>query len=435
MDENPGPAPNPTDGSVPASPTPPVAPPAAESTNQPPVPDAPVTNQPAGSEPVTGEVVPKPKKKVGLIVSIIVVLLLLIGGGVAVAIILPNMNKTSSVAGAMEKLMSGDSPANVAVDGEISLDINNSSFPLKNVKFVLDSNLTSESMVNTSSMTVTVTNQSDDSASVTFDEVYTKGKDFYLKVDGVMKFIKDSNLVYYMLGYGNMLETNCIDGAAGTNCVKDESLIDIDTILKSSGLSDVIDLIDGEWLHISLDELESMAGAYVQSSALTCINDLTADLDKNKESVSQHYRDNAFVTSTDENITLPSKKYTVHKIVFDTDKLSSYIDTINNSAVLNKLYTCMGETGNVMIDKETVKEFVGRIPELFVEIDNDNNFSRFYFETEDEQGDFKIKADLSFNYSKSVDIAEPTEYKDFSEVIQKIMTNFMKLSNGVALKK
>ena len=417
MNENPGPEPNPPVTPAPTGDVPPAEQPVAEPANQPSTPAPEVA-------PVSGEVVPeKPKKKVGLIIGIIVAVLLLVGGGTAAAIVLMNMNKAGTVAEAMDKVMSGNTPSNVAVAGEITADINESSIPVKSVKLVLDSNLVSKSMVNTSKATATLTMQNGNSASIALDEVYAEGGDIYFKVDGIIDFIKDSNLIYYILGYGDEVETNCIDDPTGeTNCMKDEGLVDIDTVIDTLGLSDIIEMVDGKWLRVSVDELKQAAGGMTNKS-MTCVNDLSENLEKNKDSAIQHYRDNAFVISIDEGITLPSKKYAVHKLRIDTNKLTSYIDSIQDSEVLKELYTCFGATGNVKIDSDTVAELVDQIPDLFVEVDNDNNFSRVYFEAKDPYGYVTIKTDLSFNYPGSINVAEPSEYKNLMEVIQTVVNS------------
>ena len=420
MNENPGPEPNPPVTPAPTGEVPPAEQPVAEPANQPsaPAPEA---------APVSGEVVPeKPKKKVGLIIGIIVAVLLLVGGGTAAAIVLMGMNKAGTVADAMDKVMSGNTPSNVVVAGEITADINESSIPVKSVKLVLDSSMVSKTMVNTSKATATLTMQNGDSASIVLDEVYTEGGDIYFKVDGILKFVKDSKLIYYILGYGDEVEANCIDDASGeTNCEVEDGLIDVDTVLETLGISDIVDMVDGKWLRVSVDEIKQTAGSVADNKTLTCANSLAENLEKNKDSAIQHYRDNAFVVSIDENVTLPSKKYAVHKLKFDSDILTSYIESIQDAAVLKEFYTCLGQTGSVKIDSDTVAELVGQMPESFVEIDNDNNFSRVYFETQDPEGYVTIKTDLSFNYPGSINVAEPSEYKNLTEVIQTVMNSVL----------
>ena len=100
---------------------------------------------------------------------------------------------------------------------------------------------------------------------------------------------------------------------------------------------------------------------------------------------------------------------------------------------------------NVTINESAVDE-LDKLPNIYVEVDKDNNFSRVYFETalksasnatcecddyrecdcEDEDDAEEtvvanMKVDLGLTYPSSINVAEPTEYQDFVTVLQQIM--------------
>ena len=58
-------------------------------------------------------------------------------------------------------------------------------------------------------------------------------------------------------------------------------------------------------------------------------------------------------------------------------------------------------------------------PEIYVEIDNDYNFTRLYMSMEGEDG--TVTVDFSFDYPTSVTVDEPTEYTDVNDVINEVM--------------
>ena len=87
--------------------------------------------------------------------------------------------------------------------------------------------------------------------------------------------------------------------------------------------------------------------------------------------------------------------------------------------MVEQMLNCMGET-NAQIDTESIVQTIKAVPDLYVEVDNDNNFTRMYFVSEASGGDITITTDLSFSYPINVNVPAPLEYKDFSEVISEI---------------
>lgn len=159
MNENSGETPNPLNsgGTMPtANPTPtpsPVATPTPTAATTPataPAPSPVQTTQVESLDPdgrpmekveETGTTSGEPKKKTGLIVGIIIAAVVLIGGIVAAVMLLPNLNKGDAVATAMQKLMNGQAPGNVAIDGSINILVNQEGTPIKRVNVALDSEL------------------------------------------------------------------------------------------------------------------------------------------------------------------------------------------------------------------------------------------------------------------------------------------------------
>ena len=64
------------------------------------------------------------------------------------------------------------------------------------------------------------------------------------------------------------------------------------------------------------------------------------------------------------------------------------------------------------------------MPELYVEVDNNRNFTRLYTEFTIDGLDADITLDLNFSYPESVNVSEPTEYENFSDFMQKLSTAF-----------
>ena len=317
--------------------------------------------------------------------------------------------------------MSGNVSNKVAVDGDVIVSINNERSPIKKIDVALDSNFTTPSMVNTSTATVTLTSSDDSTVSATFDEVYVDGGDIYFKLSGIMKVLTDSKLLYYFLAPGLTEPVDC----SGTNvedCAATTSDIDIEEILDAYGISDVVKLVDGEWLHVSMDEITGAAEQYTDNTSLSCLSDLTNNINKNSSAAIEHYNNNPFIIETTEGVVLPQKQYPVRLVKFDSENLAGYIDEIQNSTILKELYDCMGWKNNTKVSKSDVAEAVKLIPDLYAEVDNENNFTRLYFETELAEGEIDVITDLSFKYPEAINVSGPASYKDFSEVIQQIFS-------------
>ena len=431
--------------------------------------------------------VDKPKKKTGLIVGIIIGLIVLIGGGVAAAFLIMNLNKNDAVSAAMNKIMSGNAPKNVAIDGSINITMNDPSSLLTGVKIDLDSGMVTNSMVNTSTALVTLSMQGIDDISFEFDEVYADNGDLYFKVDGITDALEDSGLLSLMATpYALSAETNCIGTEEGesTNCVAATEVIDCDSedddclvaaeeysVTESqaygltqslAGVLGVVETIDGEWLRISTDELNTLSGGMGTESNVSCITNMVSNMNTSSSSAAKLYAQYPFVKSSSEEVTVLSKKDPIYKLSIDSENFSNFVNSIQNSDMVSDIYSCLGWSNNVSADAADVKAMVANLPEIYAEVDKDDNFTRLYIETtvgEDVEADCleedypcvenpdgtwdcdtyvntcttgyvapSMTIDLSFDYPSSLDIVEPTEYVDFSSLIQEIFSSMYELS-------
>lgn len=468
---NPNPSPNPVAGPAPAStptpapspaqqpvpptqPVPPVAPvnPVTSATPVEPVQPISPTDRPMEkAAPV--EVEPK-KKKTGLIAGIIAAIAVLLIGGIAVAVAMMTLNKTDPVIAAMNKIMTGNAPANVAIDGDIDIAINDDSSPISNVKIALNSKMVASSAINNSvaNMTATVRNVGD--FNIEFDEVYAGNGDLYFKIDGATSAIEGSGILYLLnlanqmpdvvdCGEDAVCQTTEIEELActeGEECSLTEiddtelnvldggqNMLDSDTISYFASLIDVVEVIDGEWLKISVNELNMLSGGMAADSNISCITNLVSDINTNSNSAAELYSKYPFISSTSENVQLASKNYPVYQVTIDSENFANFVSSIQNSEMTANLYSCLGWTDNVGVSTDDVAEIVSEMPKIYAEVDGDNNFTRLYLVSDLNDGEAMVTTDLSFSYPTNVNVTEPEEYQDFSNVIQKIMSSIYNL--------
>ena len=408
---------------------------------------------------------PPKKKKTGLIVGIIIAIIALIGGGVAAALVIMSMNKGDAVTAAMNKLMSEDAPTNVAIDGTIDLLTNDANSPISRVGITLDSGIIMGSNINSSTAVVTVTDSSSNNYSIEFAEVYAANGDLYFKVEGATAALEDLQnlltaqsypLVYEEVDYdgsGMMedFEVTDLDDIPLTDMDPDDMLTsdelvdildsdycgydDTDCLPTNSGLLGVwgdsvlsiIELVDGTWIRVSTEDLGMMTNGLLTDSPISCVSDFVNDINSNSNSAIELYNKYPFYTSSTENITLSSKANPVYRLILDNENFANFVNSMNNSVLSSNLYSCLGWEGNISITAEDVASVTAMLPEMYVEVDTNNNFTRFYAKTTMDTGAEMI-VDLSFAYPASINVAEPNEYVDFSEIIQEIMLSMFDLS-------
>ena len=465
LNPNPGPAPAPTPTPVssPAQPVPPTAPanpvapatpvtseePAAPTEPVPPI--SPIDRPMEKAAPV--EVKTK-KKKTGLIAGIIAVVAVLLIGGIAAAVAVIVLNKTDPVTAAMNKIMAGTAPANVAIDGDINIAINDEFSPISNVKIALNSKMIASSAINNSVANVTATIRNVGDVNVEFDEVYAGNGDLYFKIDGATSAIENSGILY-LLNLANQMP-NVVDCGEDAVCQTTEikeltcteseecnlteiddtelnvldggqNVLDEDTIAYFASLIDIVEVIDGEWLKVSVNELNMLSGGVTSGTDISCITNLVSDINTNSNSAAELYSKYPFISSTNENVRLASKNYPVYQVTIDSEKFANFVNSIQNSEMTANLYSCLGWTDNVSVSDDDVAEIVSAMPKIYAEVDGDNNFTRLYLTSDLNDGEATVTTDLGFSYPTNVNVAEPEEYQNFSDVIQEIMSSMYNL--------
>ncbi|MEE0888374.1 MAG: hypothetical protein U0L97_04145 [Candidatus Saccharimonadaceae bacterium] len=390
--------------------------------------------------------VPK-KHKTKLIVGIIAAIIILIGGGVAAAVILLNIK--DPVAAAMTKMVSGGAPDKIAISGNIKVTANDPGALISEIKVSLNSKFREWSLINNSSATITATIRNVGNVEIKLDEVYASGDDLFIKLEGLTNAIEDSGLSYLLDAAKRLNEMeDCGDDAAcqGSNpsllqCIGgeecDESnivnagieslitsgqiVLDEGTIAMISSIIDAAEVIDGEWLKISSSDLKSFAGFVLPTDDTSCVVDLASAIYTNRHSTADLYNKYPFVKSDDNNITISSVQYPVHKVGIDSKNFADFVNSIRSTAILDRIYSCLNLENDALLEDGDVAGILEGSPDMYVEVDNDDIFTRLYFSAKIEEG--VVTADLNFTYPSSISVPEPPEYIDLSDVEQDISTN------------
>ena len=381
------------------------------------------------------------KKKTGLIVGIIAGVLAIAGIAVAIVLVL-NMNKGDAVVRALNKMMSSNAPEYVTVDGAITVDLDGQRSPVTGLDVKLKSDASTKSTINTANVDLTLKMKEGSDIALTVDEVYSTDGNLFFKVSGVREAIQS---------YLDMMSAS-----SGTDASSYISMFD-----------GIINSLEDKWLKISVDELKSMTSGVDGADRLTCLTDVTKDIRANNNAINDMFTKNPFISSTTENVTLASKGNTVYKVLFDKEKYENFSNELKDSDFVKKLMDCLGQE-NVTVGDNAKN--IENLPDIFVEVDGNDNFTRLYlqtelknnssstidyddtydddYDTEDseldeeevdvEDNDIDVEEediidtsskigtmtfDLGFSYPTTINVAEPTDYDDFSNVMQSLTSS------------
>ncbi len=404
------------------------------------------------------------KKKTGLIVGIVIAAVLLLGGIITIAVVLANMNG-DPVTLAMKKLMSGEAPANLALSGDIDFKINNDSFPFSRININLNSNIAVESKINESNATLSITDTNGKEYSTTFSEIYSANGDLFFKIEKSSALTKDTNFLELITGAkrGDDLEeveteeaTNdevevdvsegeLIEGDEGTEGDPfkpeeevadsgDSSLLelneglgdstdanasaDVDVTELQENLISLVEKNDGVWIKISVNMLNEIKNQAASQNGTSCEIDILSSISKNTASIGNFYSQNPFIESTRDNIPVASKKNPIYKVSISSEKLANFMNAISSSEIAKSWSSCAGNKVNTSVSAHDLDETMRGLPTAYVEINDKYEFTRLYLDFSPTSSEVTLVVDLSFSYPVSVNVSEPTDYTDFTMIVQ-----------------
>ena len=481
MNENPGGTPNPLN----PSPSPMGGPEPLDANPSDPAPQGGIQNIATEPQPVQGlapaadtntvnpmdrpmekapEKVEEPKKKkTGLIIAVLVCLLVAVACGVAAMLLIFNGNNGDQVTAALKKLMSGDTPSYVAMTGDVSIKPGSMYSEISEAKVNFNANFISKSMVNSFDASFTAVSRSDGSeTTLGLSEIYSEDGNIYLKISGAANLINNlynnQNMYDYNYDYDYDYDDLYIEDIEDIEEIvpleTDETILYDDEYGSTlNGMVDVITSIiksiDNKWIKISTDEFNSISGGITYDQSAECLVELANEASANSNSVAELYSKNPFITSSTEDMKVTSRRDTIYKIGIDSEKFVNYVESVEETDLFKNFSSCVGNKNSFpKIDKEEVDKMVENLPEIYVEINNDNLFTRFYLYYESESNDTYIydgydgyetfsegvedivaqpalkdsaTIDLTFDYPTTVNISAPVDYVNFTDIFQQVM--------------
>ncbi|MBQ8985114.1 hypothetical protein IJ076_00945 [Candidatus Saccharibacteria bacterium] len=373
------------------------------------------------------------KKKALIIGAIILVMTAIICGAAAIAIFVLG-NSDDRVTKAIDKLLNGGMSSIVNVQGDISLAGGNNSLgseivALSSANVNVDGTFDVNSLVNKVSAEITAEASDGTEFSLSVDEMRTKDNDTYFKISGLMDIFGGSNVLEVGEESTSLYVDEDCDSIACDdegNCVSCESTAADVAASALSSYSGIFETIDDEWILISDDFADTMGGLVVFNNSSTCLINAFGTLPEYAKDIANKYKANPFITYSTNNLEIAKKKHNLYKLGIDDGKMSAFVNSLGNNGFINELKACVDENAtNVSIDADAIKSIFSNFPIVYVEINDNNDFTRVYLKTTggSENGAISAKADLALSYPSEVTIAEPVEYVDMSTILSTMMTN------------
>lgn len=457
MNENPEGTPNPLNpnpgatpmGTEPVAPAPEPMPKVQSVTPQPaqqspqPAPSA----QPVASEPqaepivaaptteVTMDSAPAKPKKTGLIIAIVLFVVAIIAGVAATIIVLnPFGSKKDAVPAAISKLFSGDAPSNVSMNGKITLVPNNETIPVTSLVVDFKAGVKNSSFENYVNATVTATFTDENEFTFNADEVRTAGGDLYLRLSNIAEVLSnlrdlatEQNCLNDETGESNCVEE--IDYEA-TDCVEGEGCEEIDAIMLQPDESvfdflEAFEAVDNEWVRVPGSSFSFLTDIADVGGPTQCLVEAAGKMSEYGKDFTDLYKNNPFITYSTDNLKIAQKNSQLYLLGFDADKMAGFINGMSNYGFMNEMLACMGDVAvNEEVTPSNLQEIISSLPTIYVEIDDNDNFTRVYLTVDSSDGTMGVTADISLAYPASISVEEPEVYIDINDVLSQSLTMF-----------
>ncbi len=405
MNENPEGTPNPLNP-APAdeakTDTAPVEPAPAEARAEAPAPaaeaPAPVSEEPAGTV-----VEPVKKKKTGLIVLIVILVLAIIGGAVAAILILNPFGNGNgggngggdkdAVSKAIVKLLSStEGPKKLGTKGTIEVTAGSASIPFKTIDATIDAGYDVETGKSSGDVTLGVALSSTDEINIKVSEMLVDKK-LYLKATTDKE-----------------VDTTDIDE-------------DDETAQYSLMIASFINMLGGKWISMSLTDATSGLPSGSTNETAQCLIEAMKDTSDTKIDLGGIYENNKFVTSSTDSLKISKKNDPLYKLGVDSEKAASFVNAVANELGSSDAAKCIDTTSSEEVTAEQISEIVKELPDVYVEVNSDYNFTRFYTNYTASDESLGIKVDLTLNYNPTIEATAPSDSIKLEDLFRSMYQN------------
>ncbi len=334
------------------------------------------------------------------------------GGAVAIANVV--MNQDNAVTRAISKLARSDGPNFFHIDGTVSGDVNTSAGNQLNVNLDIDTTFGKEfSDGGDMSLALTVKDGSMVAPTIGLDFKAVPSGDLYAKLTGVSTILRVSSAI--------TTANSTANPTAGIAKAANSILMAASTY-------------DGEWISFPRSTVKQFTDeettASIVSDSSQCIISVIKKLPSYGDDIVSHYRKNPFITPSTDNLEIEKKANTLYRLGLDSDKLVNFTNGLVDSKIGKDILACTGgqDAAEKKLTKEQVESSFGEgVPAFYVEIDDNDNITRFYVDGKNRDDNNSWTADFNISYLDGIDITKPATSTDIMTVVQNVM---MRLQGG-----
>lgn len=404
------------------------------------------------------------KKKAFTIGAIVFLMIAIICGATAIAIVM--LKNDDRVTKAIDKLLNGQVSSIIQVKGVINsgtekiCDPNESDVQdnansnttvnttvcgedsLSTSKIDFDGTFDLKTSLNKVSADVQTTYSDGSQFSFSLDELHNKASDTFIKISLPENLISPSlNTTETVTSNGTtspstetsedatvtetQTVTNCTNAGDATNCVSTTTSTTTNIFSLFRG---VFEVINEQWILATDGFEETMQDSALFDNNSTCMLNAFGTLPEYSSDLANRYKSNPFITYSTDKLGISKKKDTLYRLGFDSQKLAAFSNSLSNNGFINELNACANKTAtNEQTNAKFVQQLLSNLPTIYVEIDDNNNFTRVYFKTTttNENDSTSIDADLSITYPTELKITDPENYIPMSEIVQKLSVQTM----------
>lgn len=362
-------------------------------------------------------------KKPFIIGAIVLLMVAIICGAAAVAIVMVG-NNNDRVSKAVDKLLNGEISNIVKLDGAINAvsdtEVDTSgptlSLAAKTTSIDFDGTFDIKSSMNEVSAEVDAELSNGKKISIGVEEMRNKSGNVFFKISG-LESIYENAMVLNDTSTNTSTSTTTQEGTVSTSSTSTSDLVAM--------FAGLFEAMNDEWILVSDDFSGKMTGLQVFDNSTTCLINAFGTLPQYAKDIASKYKANPFITYSTDKLSINKKKNALYRLGINNDKLAAFTNSIGNNGFINELNAC---AGNLSTNGTTSQNMIGDIfrnfPTMYAEIDDNNNFTRVYFETD--ANSQSITADLDISYPNKLDVTEPDSYIEMSTLLNNVTTNLLK---------
>lgn len=334
------------------------------------------------------------KKKIALFSAIGCAVIAL--GALATFLTITLLNTDNRVAIATAKLFSNERPRYVRFNGKITNSLNDNGTDTTNT-IAIDSGFDYTTKAFQLNSNVLLDADSGNEISYKFSETKDESGNYYIDFSSIENLIT------------SILNTIVVENESSTDG-NDELVKDGTTVVTEDLIVKATQSLGEKWVQVNSDEAENMATTSFGGGQFTvCWTKALQSLPNLGANAKTLYDQNPFISYKTSDLSITAKANRLYRLYLDDEKMADFANSMPDATVIRDLLGCIGSTPSNNITALDIARALPTSLVLYVEIDDNYDFTRLYIEYTDTDGTL-VKADLDITYPDNFTVAAPSEF-------------------------